>query len=488
MIFLRKAIVPAALATVLYPLMATSPAEAAVVISSGATSNITCSSGVCTPSADASVLNVTQLESMLASGNVTVNTRPKTAHDDINVHHAITWASSSTLTLNAYENITVNDPISVSGSGGLAIIDKTGPHGSVGVLSFGPQGYITFLNLASPLTINGNPCTLVGNISTLAADVAANPTGDFALANSYNATPDGTYTSSPVPTTFSGYFNGLGNTISHLAARLTTPQTFGLFENLEYPGIIQNINLDKETITGSGAGTNAGGLVGANSGQIVEVSANVNLINLAVAGGLVATNIGDMMYCYTSGKVDTGKTSAAQAGGLIGANVVSGFSVGFMSLCYSTATVIVGKNSYGGGLVGYEQGFVGGTYATGAVTGGQGSYVGGLVGYAYLNTEDSQVIESYSTGAVTATAGTAGGLIGDADGGISSTYWDTTTSGIGSLSQGAGTPSSESGITGLSTTQMQSGLPSGLSNEFWAESPSVNGGLPYLVALPPNSL
>ncbi len=484
MLFLRKAIVPAALATVLYPLMATSPADAAVVISSGVTFEISCNSGVCTPTADNALLNVKQLESMLASGDVTVNSSPNTGGYDIDVDHAITWASSSTLTLNSYGNITIDKPISVTGSGGLTLA-----YNSVGdILFIYAPGYITFLNLASPLSINGDAYTLVGNISTLASDIAANPSGNFALANSYNATPDGTYASSPVPTTFSGYFNGLGNTISHLAARLTTPQTFGLFENLEYPGIIQNINLDKETITGSGAGTNAGGLVGANSGQIVEVSANVNLINLAVAGGLVATNIGDMMYCYTSGKVDTGKTSAAQAGGLIGANVVSGFSVGFMSLCYSTATVIVGKNSYGGGLVGYEQGFVGGTYATGAVTGGQGSYVGGLVGYAYLNTEDSQVTDSYSTGAVTATAGTAGGLIGDADGGISSTYWDTTTSGIGSLSQGAGTPSSESGITGLSTTQMQSGVPSGLFNKFWAESPSINGRLPYLVALPPNSL
>jgi hypothetical protein len=325
-----------------------------VVISSGATSNIACTGGVCTPSADASVLNVTQLESMLASGNVTVNTRPKTAHDDINVHHAITWASSSTLTLNAYENITVNDPISVSGSGGLAIIDKTGPHGSVGVLSFGPQGYITFLNLASPLTINGNPCTLVGNISSLASDIAANPSGNFALANSYNATPDGVYASSPIPTTFTGSFSGLGNTISHLTAKLTTPQTFGLFEELGNRAYVQNLNLSKETITGIGAGTKAGGMVGTivNGGRAIAVSANVKIKKIAVAGGLVATNYGDVYACSTSGTIDTGDLIGAQAGGVVGENGLTDTYEGDFTQCYSSASVTVGSRSYGGGLVG----------------------------------------------------------------------------------------------------------------------------------------
>jgi hypothetical protein len=95
MVFLRNAIVPAALVAFLYPPAATSSADAAVVISSGATSNITCTSGVCTPSSEGSVLNVTQLETMLASGDVTVNTKPRSTHANINVDHAITWANSA---------------------------------------------------------------------------------------------------------------------------------------------------------------------------------------------------------------------------------------------------------------------------------------------------------------------------------------------------------------------------------------------------------
>ena len=166
-------------------------ANAAVKISSGATKNITCTGGVCTPTGGA-VLNVTQLETMLASGNVTVNTIPSRQNSDITVDHAITWASSSTLTLSAHDNITVNYPISVTGSGGLTLFYEARPGGSIGLLSFGPHGYVTFMDTNSPLFINGSSYTLVDSISMLASDIAANSNGDFALASSYDATPDGT--------------------------------------------------------------------------------------------------------------------------------------------------------------------------------------------------------------------------------------------------------------------------------------------------------
>jgi hypothetical protein len=48
---------------------------------------------------------------------------------------------------------------------------------------------------------------------------------------------------------------------------------------------------------------------------------------------------------------------------------------------------------------------------------------------------------------------------------------------------GVGNTSGVSGITGLTTTQFQSGLPSGFDSSIWAESASINEGLPYLIAL-----
>jgi len=41
------------------------------------------------------------------------------------------------------------------------------------------------------------------------------------------------------------------------------------------------------------------------------------------------------------------------------------------------------------------------------------------------------------------------------------------------------------GITGLTTQQLQSGLPTGFDPKIWAENPNINNGLPYLIANPP---
>ena len=48
--------------------------SARVVIGADATQNMTCSAGICAPTAANAVLNVSDLETLLASGNVTVTT------------------------------------------------------------------------------------------------------------------------------------------------------------------------------------------------------------------------------------------------------------------------------------------------------------------------------------------------------------------------------------------------------------------------------
>jgi hypothetical protein len=81
-----------------------------------------------------------------------------------------------------------------------------------------------------------------------------------------------------------------------------------------------------------------------------------------------------------------------------------------------------------------------------------------------------------------------GGLIGDDEsqsGSLESTYWNTDTSGITNLSQGAGNISNDPGIAGLTTEQLQSGLPAGFDPKVWAEDPNTNNGLPYLIDNPP---
>src|ERR1700722_10279545 len=49
-------------------------AKADVLISSAPTSNMSCSAGVCVPTASDAVLNATDLENLLAAGNIKVTT------------------------------------------------------------------------------------------------------------------------------------------------------------------------------------------------------------------------------------------------------------------------------------------------------------------------------------------------------------------------------------------------------------------------------
>ena len=107
---------------------------------------------------------------------------------------------------------------------------------------------------------------------------------------------------------------------------------------------------------------------------------------------------------------------------------------------------------------------------------------GGLVG-----DNGATISFSYSTGTVTGAA-TIGGLIGDDEaqpGSITDSYWDTDTSGIMNLGQGAGNIANDPGITGLTTAQFQSGLPAGFDPTVWAENANIDDGFPYLLANPP---
>ncbi len=168
-------------------------AQAAVTISTAATKNMACSSGVCTPTHPSAVLNASDLGGMLASGNVTVTTGSGSLAAqtlDITVNGPVTWSSGSTLKLDAYRSVTISKSISVTGTGGVSLVTDDG--GTGGALSFAPKGNVTFGSLTSSLTINGAVFTLVGDIATLASDIAANPNGDYALATNYNAAADGT--------------------------------------------------------------------------------------------------------------------------------------------------------------------------------------------------------------------------------------------------------------------------------------------------------
>jgi len=141
-----------------------------------------------------------------------------------------------------------------------------------------------------------------------------------------------------------------------------------------------------------------------------------------------------------------------------------------------------------GGLTADSQGSISQSYAVGRVMDSEYSVAGGLVGGSE---KESTITQSYSTTALKDIGHRnreTGGLIGVDDspaGSNTSDYWDTTTSKIKNLRHGAGTPKNDPGITGLTTAELQSGLPAGFDPTIWAESPKINNGLPYLIANPP---
>jgi hypothetical protein len=467
-------------------------AHAAVTISTSTTSNMSCVSGVCTPTAANAVLNVGDLTTMLASGKVTVNTGSGSLAqqvEDIIVAAPFNWASANALTLDAWHSVTINASVAVNGSAPVSLVTNDG--GSGGNLSFPSGGSLSFMGTSNGLTINGTAYTLENSIAALASAVSANPGGTFALANNYDASRDGTYSSCPIATTVGGAIEGLGNTISNLSIHTKSGRrapsaaliegVAGVVENLRLTGIRYEV---KGKNTGAGGLTllndgyllgdevegsiiahssDAGGLVAGNRGTIVASSANVRIKAYGWVGGLTPWNEGSISQSHAKGDV-----SGLITGGLVAYN--------YLAIDQSYAT---GDVKGGGGLVAYNYGdaYPGPTITNSYATGNSDS--AGFV-YEQESNVGGEISSSYATGSVSK-GGNGFESTWSGSNEVADDYWDTTTSGTKDGVGGGNIP----GITGLTTKQFKSGLPSGFDATIWAENPSINNGLPYLINNPP---
>ena len=245
------------------------------------------------------------------------------------------------------------------------------------------------------------------------------------------------------------------------------------------------------TRTDFGEGRWFGGLMGYNSGTVDSSYATGSVTGGEKMGGLAGFNSGGTISnSYATGSV----YGFTEIGGLVGSNTSANFYSDFLRASITNNAVVTNSYASGnvtgtgnkvGGLVGINQGgngssTTGGTasvtnsYATGAVAGGES--VGGLVGQNKGgqggNSPDaaggaSSIANAYSTGSVTG-GNYVGGLVGsntngDAgfgmmmDGGagglasISNSFWNTTTS---AREIGIGASIAQTGVTGLTTTQM----------------------------------
>ena len=308
----------------------------------------------------------------------------------------------------------------MNGSGAVALATNTG--GAKGRLSFQPGTSLSFASTNNSLTINGETFTLENSVATLAGAITANPAGNFALSNSYDASRDGRYRRSPVGTTLTGKVEGLGNAISHLSIAtvptITPPHgtsEVGLFAEIGYGGVVSNLELANFNYRLLSGGCVAGGLAGTNGGYVENDYASGSIRSgsatkgfLEWIGGLVGFN--DNVISSSHASVGIISPGYATLGGLTARN--------FGTIALSSATGSVeGKSGpeYVGGLVGENYGTIAQSFASGRVSDRKGSDLGGLVGANFMG--DGPYIEnSYATGAVKGDGSSeVGGFVGDGD-------------------------------------------------------------------------
>ncbi|MGL9619413.1 filamentous hemagglutinin N-terminal domain-containing protein [Bradyrhizobium sp. U531] len=319
-----------------------------VTISTGANSNMSGSTPF-TPSGNSSVLNVTTLQTALASANVTVNTGGAGAQSgDITVANAVTWNSGNSLTLTSARDILVNAGITTNGGalnlnagrgvtvtnatistsgGGLSVTGST-TDGTTGItlngatISVGTgtatltgtatNGKGVFFTIATntltasgagSITINGNSSTTVTNYG-----VAINTS----LTTSGSVSISGTNTGS-ASQAYGLYING-GNTITDSSGNLTLSGT-----STSANGVW--VNSATTNLTNSGAGMLAingtsGSLNGIrmNTSTSLVTSGTVTLAGSSTSGSGFSAKGSNTLTISSGNLTITGSTSSGSLG------------------------------------------------------------------------------------------------------------------------------------------------------------------------------
>ncbi|GMQ54350.1 filamentous hemagglutinin N-terminal domain-containing protein [Halopseudomonas aestusnigri] len=417
----------------------------------------------------ASGIGAATLSANLENNNVTLETVDTgTEPGDMYVNGAVSWSADHTLSLNAHNDIHINQAITAT-NGGLTLNagGAISANGAVNVGTFNLQSgawsqlgstladfsardfhlntaNASFLRANGGDGSDGNAYQIfdlyglqgIASRSLLSSHVALTNNIDASGTVNWNGgagfVPIGDWSNR-----YTGSFDGQGHSINDLTINRPNTDYVGLFGVIA-ASQISNIGLTNATITGQ---LGVGGLVGQglNNSRISHSSAQGDFSAYLNGGGLAGNFDGTIEHSHSVGTVDASEIS----GGLVGR------LVGQISDSYSTASV---KGDFGGGLVGIMNG--------------------------------GQISRSYATGQVKKDIfGPIGGLIGSISiGTITNSYWNTETSGQASA-VGLG---SSAGSTGLTTAQMFDAANfSGFDfADTWANAD--NQTTPYLRALAGN--
>jgi hypothetical protein len=235
---------------------------------------------------------------------------------------------------------------------------------------------------------------------------------------------DITWSAAVVPY-FAGSLYGNGHVLKNL--RIQGAGYLGLVGILASNGSLIDVAI--EDVDVHGTGDNVGSMVGENFGNIT-LSSGTGIVHGEhdKVGGLVGINRGNISSSSSTNMV-TGNLYSV--GGLVG------FNFGVITSSSSTGTI--SGERYVGGLVGFNARNITSSYSMSAVSGDH--TIGGLAGFNSVNT---LIASCYSTGEVSGNRN-VGGLVGDSfdidD--ITSSFWDTETSGLNESSGGLGLPTAD---------------------------------------------
>ncbi len=397
---------------------------------------------------------------------------------DIFVNDTVTW-DTNTLTLSAHRNIEINQEMTATSGGGLAL--KYGQGATDGVIDGTEADYT--VNAPVNLPSDGSFSTQLGSnsanevtytiINELGSEgstsgtdlqgIEENLDGNYVLGSDIDASDTSNWDGGFLPLAqelsepwFTGTLDGLGHTINNLNIERSNEANVGLFGFIGEGGDVKNLGIEGGSISG---GDNVGALAGisgdsgdddkgtdnlASGGTVTNVYATADVSGEDSVGGLVGENFdGAIKEAYATGTVSV-EDKGQNVGGLVG------YNAGQITDAYATGDVSASDSTNVGGLVGANFGadnldddIIKRAYATGSVTGD--SEVGGLVGYNSVT--DSTIKVAYATGAVSGNTN-VGGFVGENQGTITDGYWDEgTTDQTSGIDTDGGTTNNLSGLT-----------------------------------------
>ncbi|MFV3077790.1 MBG domain-containing protein, partial [Niveispirillum fermenti] len=360
--------------------------------------------------------------SVTSTGVAAGGTTNASGNGDIFINSGITWTSANSLTLDAYRGVTVN--AAMSGSS-LSVVTNNGGTGG----RFAANAPV---DLTTGLDINGTAYTMI----TSAADLAAiSATGSYALAS--NLTLSGAWTpigfnstgANATPTfAFGGTLEGLGHTISGLTLSQAGWSNIGLFSSVGSTGSLANLVLTGATISGgvpTSATTAWGFLSGRMSGTVFNSSVNgtISGSRLVGLGGLVGVLNGGTILNSNATITSANGSGISAMGGLAGQATANSY----ISDSYANISFVLGvSNVRVGGVAGdanvltvlnsYSTGTITATTSTSSLT----QYIGGLVG---INTNGTIANANSAVNIGLQNASTRiGGLVGSSSGLITNSY------------------------------------------------------------------